>query len=162
TITVSAANTPPTVTITNPVNNAMFTPPANVSIQATASDPGGSVTNVQFLVGAAVGSNDTTLPYSAPPHHLPPPTTTPPPSTSLPRSVPHPPRHHPPRVNLPVQPAPPPHEHLHPPHQPSPPCHLDHADQHHPLPPADKCHYSSHRLGQWQRDECPVPRRLGG
>ena len=39
----------------------MFSEPANVTIQATASDPnsGGSVTNVQFLVGTTVVTNET-------------------------------------------------------------------------------------------------------
>ncbi len=46
---VTAANNPPTVLITNPVNNARFCAPASIPLQATASDTDGSVTNVQFF-----------------------------------------------------------------------------------------------------------------
>ena len=46
---VTAGNIPPTVLITNPVNNARFRAPASIVLQASASDPGGSVTNVQFF-----------------------------------------------------------------------------------------------------------------
>jgi plastocyanin len=70
-VVVTAANTPPTVSITNPPNNAVFAAPANVTIQATASDTGGSVTNVQFIVGTTIIGNDTTLPYSATTNGLP-------------------------------------------------------------------------------------------
>ena len=66
-ITVNAA---PTVTITNPPGNASFTAPASVTIQASANDDG-SVTNVQFLVGATVISNRTTAPYAATTNGLP-------------------------------------------------------------------------------------------
>jgi plastocyanin len=69
-VVAAAANTPPTVSITNPANSAVFTAPASVTIQATASD-NGSVTNVQFLVGTAVVGNDTTLPYLASTNGLP-------------------------------------------------------------------------------------------
>jgi glucose/arabinose dehydrogenase len=50
--TPAGANTPPSVSITNPANNASFVAPAIVTIQADASDPDGSVTNVQFFDGA--------------------------------------------------------------------------------------------------------------
>jgi plastocyanin len=61
-ITVDAR---PTVTITNPVNGAVFAAPAKVTIQASASDSDGTVTNVQFLVGSTVLTNETTAPFSA-------------------------------------------------------------------------------------------------
>jgi plastocyanin len=65
-------DTPPTVTITNPLDNATLSAPANVTIQASASDPdaGGSVTNVQFLVGSTVLTNETTAPFSAATNNL--------------------------------------------------------------------------------------------
>jgi plastocyanin len=63
-------NQPPSVSITNPANNAVFTAPANVTIQASASDDV-SVTNVQFLVGSVVVGNDTGSPYSAVTNGLP-------------------------------------------------------------------------------------------
>src|SRR5438093_4354225 len=48
-IVQASAGTPPSVNITNPVNGAVFAAPANVTIQANASDADGSVTNVQFI-----------------------------------------------------------------------------------------------------------------
>jgi len=63
-VTVNAANALPTVTVTNPVNGTVFSAPATFTIGATASDDG-TVTNVQFLLGAAVVTNDTTSPYGA-------------------------------------------------------------------------------------------------
>ena len=65
TIIVAAANLPPAVTITNPVSGTIFAAPANVTIQASASDSDGTVTNVQFLVGSTVLSNDAAAPFSA-------------------------------------------------------------------------------------------------
>jgi plastocyanin len=63
TIIVAAANLPPSVTITNPVSGTVFAAPANVTIQASASDSDGTVTNVQFLVGANVVTNEATAPF---------------------------------------------------------------------------------------------------
>jgi plastocyanin len=65
-INVAAPNSPPSVTITNPAGNAVFAAPANVTIQATAADPnsGGTITNVQFLVGPAVLTNETAAPFA--------------------------------------------------------------------------------------------------
>jgi plastocyanin/uncharacterized protein (DUF2141 family) len=69
---VAAPNSPPSVAITNPPNGTVFTAPANVAIQADASDTaGGGVTNVQFLVGSTVLTDDTTAPYSATTNGLP-------------------------------------------------------------------------------------------
>ncbi len=67
-ITVNAL---PSVSITNPPNNATFAAPAHVTIEAAASDSDGSVTNVQFLVGPIVLGNDTTSPYAAATNGLP-------------------------------------------------------------------------------------------
>jgi plastocyanin len=65
TIIVAAANLPPSVTITNPVSDTVFAAPANVTIQASASDTDGTVTNVQFLVGANVVTNKAAAPFFA-------------------------------------------------------------------------------------------------
>jgi len=65
TITVTAPNSPPTVTITNPASGTVFAAPANVTIQASALDSDGTVTNVQFRVGANVVTNKATAPFSA-------------------------------------------------------------------------------------------------
>jgi plastocyanin len=63
-IVQAAANTPPSVTITNPVNGAVFAAPANVTVQANALDTDGSVTNVQFFAGDTLVGADTIAPYS--------------------------------------------------------------------------------------------------
>ena len=63
--TLAVVNNPPSVTITNPVNGAVFAAPAKVTIQASASDSDGTVTNVQFRIGSSVLTNETTAPYSA-------------------------------------------------------------------------------------------------
>lgn len=62
---------PPSVTITNPASGAVFTAPANVTVQASASDSDGTVTNVQFLIGSTVLTNKTTAPFSAVTNNLP-------------------------------------------------------------------------------------------
>ena len=67
----SSGNLPPTVAITNPSSGTVFTAPANVTIQASATDSDGSVTNVQFLVGSTVLANVTTSPYAATTNGLP-------------------------------------------------------------------------------------------
>jgi Glycosyl hydrolase family 48/Cellulose binding domain/Bacterial Ig domain len=59
-----AANQAPTVSITSPANNASFTAPANFTINATASDADGSVTQVEFLRDGMLLSTDTSSPYS--------------------------------------------------------------------------------------------------
>ena len=62
-ITVNAANSPPSVTVTNPANGAVLNAPATFILGATASDTDGTLTNVQFLIGTAPLTNDTTSPY---------------------------------------------------------------------------------------------------
>ena len=64
TITVSAANTAPIVSITSPANGAIFPWKPTITITATASDPGGSVTRVEFRNGATVLGQDTSAPYA--------------------------------------------------------------------------------------------------
>ncbi|MDB6123486.1 MAG: Glucose/sorbosone dehydrogenase-like protein [Pedosphaera sp.] len=63
-VTVSTGNTPPSVTITNPVDNATLSSSLAVTIRASASDTDGSVTNVQFFDGLVSLGNDATSPYS--------------------------------------------------------------------------------------------------
>ena len=58
------SNTSPTVKITSPANGATFPFNPTISIAATASDPGGSVTKVAFRDGTIVLGRDTTAPYS--------------------------------------------------------------------------------------------------
>ena len=64
-VVVIAPNAPPTVTLTNPATGAVFAVPANVTLQASASDSDGSVTNVKFLVDANVLTNKASAPFTA-------------------------------------------------------------------------------------------------
>ena len=63
-IVQAAANTRPSVTITNPVSGAVFVAPANVTIQANATDTDGSVTNVQFFRDTTLLGADAAAPFS--------------------------------------------------------------------------------------------------
>jgi hypothetical protein len=64
TITVSSANTLPTANITWPTNGAEFAWKPTITITATASDPDGNVTRVEFRNGTTVLGQDTSAPYS--------------------------------------------------------------------------------------------------
>jgi chitinase len=61
---VRASNTPPTVSITAPANGAVFAWKPTITVTATASDPDGNVTKVDFLDGTTVLGQDTSAPYS--------------------------------------------------------------------------------------------------
>jgi hypothetical protein len=64
TATGGGGNLPPSVTLTNPAPGAVFEAPATITLDATADDPDGTVTQVEFFVdGASVGS-DGTSPYN--------------------------------------------------------------------------------------------------
>lgn len=54
----------PTVSITAPVNGANFAVGANITINATASDPGGSISKVEFFLDGTKVGEDTSSPYS--------------------------------------------------------------------------------------------------
>jgi chitinase len=64
-ISVIGPNMPPTVTITNPASGSVFSEPASVTVQASATDSDGTVTNVQFRVGTTVLANEVAAPFSA-------------------------------------------------------------------------------------------------
>jgi len=59
-----APHVPPTVSITSPASGTVLSAPANVTIQASASDSDGHVTNVQFIVDANFLANFTPPPNS--------------------------------------------------------------------------------------------------
>jgi plastocyanin len=63
-IVQQGANTPPTVTITNPANNSVFAAPAAFVLAASASDTGGSIAQVEFFRGVTSLGTDTSTPYS--------------------------------------------------------------------------------------------------
>jgi hypothetical protein len=57
-------NTPPTVSVTSPVEGAIFTVPADVSITASAFDSDGTISKVEFMKGTTVLGSDSSAPYS--------------------------------------------------------------------------------------------------
>ncbi|MDB5274029.1 MAG: domain containing protein [Chitinophagaceae bacterium] len=63
-ITVNNANTPPSVSITSPANNATFNAPATVSISVSATDADGTISKVEFYNGTNLLGNDLSSPYS--------------------------------------------------------------------------------------------------
>lgn len=54
----------PTISITNPLSNAVFAAPASVSIAANAAVSGGAVTNVQFFTNNVSAGSVTTAPFT--------------------------------------------------------------------------------------------------
>ncbi|WP_146850903.1 Ig-like domain-containing protein [Brevifollis gellanilyticus] len=61
---IDTISPPPTVVITSPVVNQLFTAPANILIEATATSPNATITKVEFFDGAVKIGEDTTAPYS--------------------------------------------------------------------------------------------------
>jgi len=59
-----STNIPPSVSITNPVNNTAYSPLSLVTIEADAADPDGSITTVEFFAGVVKLSESTAAPYS--------------------------------------------------------------------------------------------------
>jgi plastocyanin len=70
-VIVSAANSPPSVSLTNPPPNKRFFAPATITLQTTASDSDGSVANVQFFAGTNLLGADASSPYSLTASNLP-------------------------------------------------------------------------------------------
>ncbi|MDX1979231.1 MAG: Ig-like domain-containing protein [Bryobacteraceae bacterium] len=60
----AAVNNPPAVSIAAPANNAAFTAPASIIINANASDPDNNLARVEFYNGASKLGEDTTAPFS--------------------------------------------------------------------------------------------------
>jgi len=59
-----AADQPPAVTIVAPVNNSAYVAPATIPLYATASDPDGTVSKVEFYSASTLIGTATTAPYS--------------------------------------------------------------------------------------------------
>lgn len=70
-VRVLIANTPPTCSITNLTNGAVFLAPTNLVIMAGAADPGGSIASVQFFAGTNSAGTTATSPYSVVTNNLP-------------------------------------------------------------------------------------------
>jgi GH18 family chitinase len=64
TVLAQGSNIPPTCVITQPINNQTFTTPTNITINATATDPNGTVTKVDFYNGTKLLGSDASSPYS--------------------------------------------------------------------------------------------------
>ena len=63
-VSVSAANAPPTVSITSPIDGQSFVAPATLTVSADAADSDGTVASVAFFAnGAAIGTA-TSSPFS--------------------------------------------------------------------------------------------------
>ncbi len=61
---VTNTNAPPAVSITSPVDGAIFPWKPTISITATATDSDGTVTRVEFRDGTTLVGQDSTAPYS--------------------------------------------------------------------------------------------------
>ena len=59
-----AGNLYPTATLTAPASGTVATAPATLALQATASDPDGTIARVEFWANAALLGSDTTAPYA--------------------------------------------------------------------------------------------------
>jgi cellulose 1,4-beta-cellobiosidase len=57
-------NTPPIVSLTSPTSGASFPAGSMVQLAATASDPGGAVSRVEFRVDGTLVNSATSVPYS--------------------------------------------------------------------------------------------------
>ena len=62
--TTGNVNLPPEVTLTSPAANSSLKAPATILLEASASDPDGSVSKVEFFTGSTRLGEDTTAPYS--------------------------------------------------------------------------------------------------
>jgi hypothetical protein len=56
-------NVSPSVSLTSPAAGAVFQAPTDVVVEATASDPDGTIAQVEFLAGGVVLGTDTSSPY---------------------------------------------------------------------------------------------------
>ncbi|MEN9612962.1 MAG: hypothetical protein RLZZ628_3776 [Bacteroidota bacterium] len=64
TVRASNANQNPIVALTRPTNNAQYTTPISIIVEATASDPDGTIAKVEFFNGATLIKTMTVAPYS--------------------------------------------------------------------------------------------------
>ena len=58
------SNAAPTVSITSPANNTVSNAPANIIINASASDTDGTISKVEFFQGTTLLNTDTAAPFS--------------------------------------------------------------------------------------------------
>jgi plastocyanin len=70
TVTVNGPNSPPTVTITNPPDGAVYSAPATFALEAAAADIDGNLTNVEFFQGTSLLGSVANMPFSVPVNNL--------------------------------------------------------------------------------------------
>ena len=63
-VTVEAANQPPTAALTSPSSGATFTAPATIAMTASASDPENRLARVEFYRDGTLLGSDTSSPFS--------------------------------------------------------------------------------------------------
>src|SRR5437899_742779 len=62
--TGAISNSPPSVVLTSPANNATYTEPANINVSATPSDSDGTISKVEFFVaGTNKIGESTSIPF---------------------------------------------------------------------------------------------------
>jgi hypothetical protein len=64
-VSLTVSNLPPSVSLTSPQSNASFTPNSSIGLTATATDPDGSITKVEFYQDNNKVGESTSAPYSA-------------------------------------------------------------------------------------------------
>jgi plastocyanin len=69
-INVVVPSPSPSVSVTNPADGAVFSAPASFTLAATVSDPGATITNVEFFQAATSLGDVTSIPYSVPMSNL--------------------------------------------------------------------------------------------
>ena len=62
--TATVIANPPVITLTSPANGATYTAPAAISLAATVTANGHTITKVQFYTGATLLGEDTSAPYN--------------------------------------------------------------------------------------------------
>ena len=70
-IRLAETNAKPVIAITNPANGTFLAVPANIAINASASDPDGTVTNVAFYVNGVKLGDDITSPFALTTNNVP-------------------------------------------------------------------------------------------
>jgi hypothetical protein len=63
-VAATAVNKPPTVTLTSPAGGAPYTAPASIVMTASASDPEGRLSRVEFYSNGTRVATDTTAPFT--------------------------------------------------------------------------------------------------
>jgi len=63
-VSAGTTNQPPTVALTAPASGTSYTAPATIALAASASDPEGQLSKVEFYSGTTLLGTDTTSPYA--------------------------------------------------------------------------------------------------